>query len=63
MAIGIELGFDGRQQEGVRIAGDLHDIGKIPARFSFGYLSLATQRKVTRPPGRDPAHMPHRRTP
>ena len=26
-----------------------------PARLSFGYFSLAKQRKVPRPPGRDPA--------
>ena len=29
MAIGAELGFDARAQEGIRIAGYLHDIGKI----------------------------------
>ena len=29
MAIGAELGFDAREQEGIRIAGYLHDIGKI----------------------------------
>ncbi|MGA7985375.1 MAG: PAS domain S-box protein, partial [Burkholderiales bacterium] len=28
-AIGAELGFDGRRQEGLRVAGHLHDIGKI----------------------------------
>jgi len=29
VAIGIELGFDARRQEGLRVAGYLHDIGKI----------------------------------
>ena len=29
VAIGAELGFDARQQEGLRVAGYLHDIGKI----------------------------------
>ncbi|MDO9010419.1 MAG: HD domain-containing phosphohydrolase, partial [Gallionella sp.] len=28
-AIGAELGFDTRQQEGLRVAGQLHDVGKI----------------------------------
>ena len=29
VAIGAELGFDARRQEGLRVAGYLHDIGKI----------------------------------
>jgi HD-GYP domain-containing protein (c-di-GMP phosphodiesterase class II) len=29
VAIGAELGFDATQQEGLRVAGHLHDIGKI----------------------------------
>jgi len=29
VAIGVELGFDARRQEGLRVAGYLHDIGKI----------------------------------
>jgi putative nucleotidyltransferase with HDIG domain len=29
VAIGAELGFDARRQEGLRVAGHLHDIGKI----------------------------------
>jgi len=29
-----------------------------PARLSFGYFALAKQRKVPRPPGRDPAKQP-----
>ena len=29
VAIGAELGFDARRQEGLRIAGHLHDVGKI----------------------------------
>src|SRR5208282_4041386 len=29
VAIGAELGFDARRQEGLRIAGNLHDVGKI----------------------------------
>jgi PAS domain S-box-containing protein len=29
VAIGSELGFDARQQEGLRVAGYLHDVGKI----------------------------------
>jgi PAS domain S-box-containing protein len=29
VAIGAELGFDARRQEGLRIAGSLHDVGKI----------------------------------
>jgi len=29
-----------------------------PARLSFGYFALAKQRKVPRPPGRDPARQP-----
>ena len=33
-----------------------------PARLSLGYLSLAKQRKVTRPPGRDPAKPTSRRS-
>ena len=32
-----------------------------PARLSFAYFSLAKQRKVRRPPGRDPAKPPSRR--
>ncbi|MDZ4396873.1 hypothetical protein, partial [Hydrogenophaga sp.] len=28
---------------------------RTSARLSFGYFSLAKQRKVARPPGRDPA--------
>jgi len=35
VAIGAELGFDARRQEGLRVAGLLHDVGKIklPAEF------------------------------
>jgi HD-GYP domain-containing protein (c-di-GMP phosphodiesterase class II) len=29
VAIGAELGFDARRQEGLRVAGHLHDVGKI----------------------------------
>jgi PAS domain S-box-containing protein len=29
VAIGAELGFDARRQQGLRIAGDLHDVGKM----------------------------------
>jgi HD-GYP domain-containing protein (c-di-GMP phosphodiesterase class II) len=29
VAIGAELGFDERRQEGLRVAGHLHDVGKI----------------------------------
>ncbi len=44
-AIGAELGFDERRQQGLRIAGYLHDIGKIAAPAEIlskpGRLSLA----------------------
>ena len=34
---------------------------RTSARLSFAYFSLAEQRKVGRPPGRDPAHKSHER--
>jgi PAS domain S-box-containing protein len=35
VAIGAELGFDARRQEGLRVAGYLHDVGKIRSRRRF----------------------------
>ncbi|MBE0627106.1 MAG: PAS domain S-box protein [Burkholderiales bacterium] len=50
VAIGAELGFDARRQEGLRVAGYLHDIGKIriPAEILSkpGKLSLTEFRLV-----------------
>jgi HD-GYP domain-containing protein (c-di-GMP phosphodiesterase class II) len=37
VAIGAELGFDARPQEGLRVAGYLHDVDKI--RIPVGILS------------------------